>query len=80
MSVVESGRITRSTDECEISRSCHKAIFSNAACAFDRTSLANPQICSHVTGFRLCGIADDPFCPAPNGGSFNASSALRVIW
>ena len=33
MSVVESGRITRSALECEMSRSCQRATFSNPACA-----------------------------------------------
>ena len=32
-----SGRITRSTDECEMSRSCHSALFSSAAPALART-------------------------------------------
>ena len=45
--------MTRSTEECEISRSCHSAIFSNAACAFARTTRASPQICSLVIGLRL---------------------------
>ena len=31
--MVESGRMMRSTDECEMSRSCHSATFSSAACA-----------------------------------------------
>ena len=43
--------------------SCHSAIFSNAACAFARTTRARPQICSQVTGLRLWGIAELPFCP-----------------
>ena len=34
--MVESGKMMRSTEECEISRSCHRGTFSNAACAFDR--------------------------------------------
>ena len=58
-----SGRITRSTDECEMSRSCHSATFSIAACALARTRRARPQTCSHPIGLRLCGIADEPFCP-----------------
>jgi hypothetical protein len=51
--MAESARITRSTDECEMSRSCHRAMFSKAAWAFERTMRASPQICSEVTGFAL---------------------------
>ena len=58
-----SGRITRSTDECEMSRSCHSATFSSAAMALARTSRARPTICSQPIGLRLCGIADEPFWP-----------------
>ena len=47
-----------------MSRSCQSAMFSYAACTFARTTRASPQICSQVTGFRLCGIAELPFCPA----------------
>ena len=36
---------------------------SNAACALARTTRASPQICSHVIGFLLCGIAEEPFWP-----------------
>ena len=42
-----------------------------------RTILARPQIRSERTGFRLCGIADEPFWPLPNG---SASSATSVRW
>ena len=58
-----SGRITRSTDECEMSRSCHSATFSSAAMALPRSSRASPTICSQPIGLRLCGIADEPFWP-----------------
>ena len=58
-----SGRMTRSTDECEMSRSCQSATFSSAACALPRSSRARPTICSQPIGLRLCGIADEPFCP-----------------
>ena len=54
--------MTRSTDECEMSRSCHNATFSKPACAFERTTRVNPLICSKFTGFLLCGMAEDPFC------------------
>ena len=46
-----------------MSRSCHSAIFSKAACTLARTTRARPQICSQVTGFRLCGMAELPFWP-----------------
>ena len=62
-----SGRITRSTDECEMSRSCQSAMFSSAACALPLSSRASPVICSEPIGLRLCGIADEPFWPLPNG-------------
>ena len=62
-----------------MSRSCQSAIFSYAACTFDLTTRASPQICSQVTGFRLCGIADEPFCPAPNGSSASRTS-VRCRW
>src|SRR5581483_4797280 len=57
----------RSTDECEMSRSCHRATFSNAAWEFERTTRARPLICSQVTGLRLCGMAEEPFCFAHLG-------------
>src|SRR5207253_7198996 len=63
----------RSTEECEISRSCHRATFSKPAWALDRTTRARPLICSQVTGFRLCGIAEEPFC-----FSLKHSSASRT--
>ena len=37
-----SGRITRSTDECEMSRSCQSAMFSSAAIALPRITRARP--------------------------------------
>ena len=38
-----SGRITRSTDECEMSRSCHSATFSNAAWQLARSEPRQPD-------------------------------------
>ena len=38
-----SGRMTRSTDECEMSRSCQRAMFSSAAIALARSSRARPD-------------------------------------
>ena len=71
-----SGTITRSTDEWLMSRSCHKATFSSAAIAFARTSRARPVTCSHPTGLRLWGMADEPFWPAPNGSSTSRTSVF----
>ena len=71
-----SGRMTRSTDECEMSRSCQSALFSNAAPALARSSRARPTICSQPIGLRLCGIADEPFCPFANGSSTSPISVF----
>ena len=71
-----SGRMTRSTDECEMSRSCHSAMFSSAAIALPRSSRASPVICSQPIGLRLCGIADEPFWPLPNGSSISPISVF----
>ena len=67
----------RSTDECEISRSCHSATLSNAACTFAFTTRASPDTFSEPTGLRLCGMLDDPFCPAANNSS---TSNTSVRW
>ena len=77
--VVESGRITRSTDECEMSRSCHSATSSSPAWAFPRRTRASPVICSDLIGLRLCGIALEPFWPAPNG-SRTSPTSVRARW
>ena len=71
-----SGRMTRSTDECEMSRSCQRALFSNAAPALARTSRASPTICSQPIGLRLCGMADEPFWPLANGSSTSPISVF----
>jgi hypothetical protein len=52
----------RSTELCEMSRSCQSAMFSNAAPALARTTRARPQTCSLDTGLRLCGMAELPRC------------------
>ena len=67
--MVESGRITRSTEEWLISRSCHRATFSSAAPALARTRRASPVMFSELTGLRLWGMALEPFCPSANGSS-----------
>ena len=58
---VASGKIMRSAEECEMSRSCHSATFSSAVTAWPRITRAKPLTRSHTTGFRLCGMALDPF-------------------
>ena len=70
----------RSTDECEMSRSCHSATSSRPACRLPRSTRASPQSCSAFTGLRLCGIALEPFCaPARNGSSTSRDlGALQV--
>src|SRR6058998_1668151 len=60
-----------------MSRSCHSATFSSAASAFPRRSRARPQIRSESSGFRLWGIALEPFCPSPNG---SCASSVSVRW
>ena len=57
-----------------MSRSCQSATFSSPTSAFARTTRARPQIRSAVIGFRLCGIADDPFWPRANGSSTSRTS------
>ena len=34
---------------------------------------------SATTGFRLCGIADEPFCPRPNGSSTSRDLGAREV-
>ena len=62
-----------------MSRSCQSAMSSNAACALARTTRARPQICSQVTGLRLCGIAELPFCPSAKYSSASRTS-VRCRW
>ena len=77
--IVASGAITRSTEEWEISRSCHSATFSSAGTALARTTRASPERFSDSTGLRLCGIAEDPFCPGWKNSSASRTS-LRCRW
>ncbi len=62
-----------------MSRSCHSAMFSKAACELARTTRASPQICSEVTGLRLWGMAELPFCPAVKGSCASRTS-VRCKW
>ena len=55
--IVASGPIIRSTEECEMSRSCQSATFSIAGVTAERTMRARPVRFSVSTGLRLCGIA-----------------------
>jgi hypothetical protein len=57
-----------------MSRSCQSATFSRPVTAVARTTRARPQIRSETIGLRLCGIADDPFWPLPNGSSTSRTS------
>ena len=76
---VASGPITRSTDECEMSRSCQSATFSSAAAAYERSRRAMPHRFSDRIGFFLCGMADEPFCPLPNA-SIASPTSVRCQW
>src|SRR5450759_2040639 len=71
--MVESGMITRSTEEWEMSRSCQRVTFSRAATALPRSSRAMPAMRSQMMGLRLWGMAEDPFWPLAKG-----SSASRI--
>ena len=48
-----------------MSRSCHSATFSSAACALPRSTRARPEICSLLIGLRLCGIAERALLAGP---------------
>src|SRR5205809_963884 len=77
--VEESADLLIVADECEMSRSCQSGTFSSPTCAAARTTRARPEIRSATFGFRLCGIADDPFIPAANGSSTSRTS-VRARW
>ena len=47
-----------------MSRSCQRATFSRPTAAAERTTRARPHRRSATIGFRLCGIAEEPFWPA----------------
>ena len=71
---VASGPMNRSTLEWLISRSCHSVTFSSAGTTAARTTRASPVRFSDSTGFRLCGIALLPFCPAWKNSSASRTS------
>jgi len=56
------GEIMRSTDECEMSRSCQRAMSSKAACALPRMTRARPLICSAGDGFLFVRHGGGTFC------------------
>ena len=58
-----SGRITRSTDEWLMSRSCQSATFSSAATRSRGPRARGRETFSSRHGLRLCGIAEEPFWP-----------------
>ena len=62
-----------------MSRSCQRATFSSPTSAAARTTRASPQIRSATIGLRLCGIADEPFWPLPNG-SWTSATSVRARW
>ena len=70
----------RSTDECEMSRSCHSATSSSAACRLPRSTRARPQSCSDFIGLRLCGIALEPFCSPSRNASSASRTSVRWRW
>ena len=55
--IVESGRITRSADECEMSRSCQSTVFSSAACRLPRITRASPVIAFARGRGSACGAS-----------------------
>ena len=57
-----------------MSRSCHSATFSSDVTAWPRITRARPLTRSHTTGFRLCGIALEPFWPSANGSCTSRTS------
>src|SRR5881296_2684193 len=68
----------RSAEDWEMSRSCQRGTFSRPTSAFARTTRARPQIRSATFGFRLCGIAEEPFIPLPNGSSTSRTSVRAM--
>ena len=63
-----------------MSRSCQSATSSSAACKLPRSTRASPHICSDLIGFRLCGIALEPFCSPSRNPSSASRSSVRCRW
>ena len=57
-----------------MSRSCQSGTFSKPATALPRSTRARPLMRSQVIGLRLCGIAEEPFCPRANGSAASRTS------
>ena len=76
MMMLASGAIILSTLECEISLSCHKETFSKAGIVYPRINLERPVKFSVSTGFLLCGMAEEPFCPFEKNSSTSRTSVL----
>ncbi len=62
-----------------MSRSCQSATFSSAGVTAERTMRARPVRFSVSTGLRLCGMADEPFCPSEKNSSASSTS-VRCRW
>ena len=74
-----SGAMTRSTEECEMSRSCQVTTFSSAGITAERITRDSPVRFSDSTGLRLCGIADEPFWPSAKYSDASRNS-VRCRW
>ena len=62
-----------------MSRSCHSATSSIAGITAERTMRARPVRFSVSTGLRLCGMAEEPFCPSEKNSSASRTS-VRCRW
>src|ERR1035441_7724245 len=72
--MLASGSTIRSTELWEMSRSCQRATSSRPATRYPRSTRARPERRSAVIGFRLWGIADEPFWPVAKGSSTSPTS------
>ncbi len=57
-----------------MSRSCQSGMPSITGTICARTMRAIPQMRSLMIGFFLWGMADEPFCPLPNGSQVSRTS------
>ena len=74
-----SGKMMRSAELWLMSRSCQRATFSMPTSALPRSTRAQPAMRSLRMGLRLCGMAEEPFWPLPNGSSASRTS-VRCRW
>ena len=74
----ESGRMTRSTDECEMSRSCHRLTSSRPADRLPRKMRARPDSRSAVIGLRLWASRTNPLTRPEALFDLTHLSALEV--